>query len=66
VPEFLMEFILTKVGIGMAGKDGFPFLDQVEDRFHGNDKKIIANDTNLFLLEFLTNMLTYVNITNKR
>jgi hypothetical protein len=23
----------------MIRKDGFPFPDQVEDRFHGNDRK---------------------------
>jgi hypothetical protein len=25
-------------------KDGFPFPDQVEDRFHGNDRRRSGND----------------------
>jgi len=27
---------------GLSQEDGFPFPDQVEDRFHGNDKGVIS------------------------
>jgi len=38
-----IEYIVRKGG-KKCEKDGFPFPDQVEDRFHGNDRGKHRND----------------------
>jgi hypothetical protein len=52
-PSFLEEKVFYKsrvITVQVAnfqkreGKDGFPFPNQVEDRFHGNDRREIGND----------------------